>query len=180
MGQPLEFCASGLAVILPSDTSTLILILYTVMIQRSIPHSPEALSMRATAHTLCRWYLPTMSMLVYHAVDDWTTGSSSAEVCRFAQKHPSGMTWSTPERCETEVLLTVFSAVEVGGLGRVATAHQIAPWSEDLTCLSHHAVGAAFRSTSVGGFARSQSDMGIAQRRKSNTGPAPIRCHIVW
>ena len=76
------------------------------------------------------------------------------------------MTWSTPERCETEVLLTVCGAIEVSGLGRVATAHQIAPWSEDLTCLSHHAVGAAFRSTSVGGFARSQSDMGIAQRRK--------------
>ena len=122
--------------------------------------------MRATAHTLCRWYLPTMSMLVYHAVDDWTTGSSSAEVCRFAQKHPSGMTWSTPERCETEVLLTAFSAVEVGGLGRVATAHQIAPWSEDLTCLSHHAVGAAFRSTSAECFSHFQSDTDVAQRRK--------------
>ena len=90
------------------------------------------------------------------------------------------MTWSTPERCQTEVLLTVCGAIVVIGLGRVATAHQIAPWSEDLTCLSHHAVGAAFRSTSVGGLARSQSDLGIAQRRKSDrrtphkVGSAPI------
>ena len=37
-------------------------------------------------------------------------------------------------------------AVVVGSLGRVATTHQIAPWSEDMTCLSHHAVGAAFRA----------------------------------
>ena len=37
--------------------------------------------------------------------------------------------------------MTVCIAVEVGCLGRVATVHQIAPWSEDLT----HAVGAAFR-----------------------------------
>ena len=59
------------------------------------------------------------------------------------------MTFPTPEWCETEVLLTVCIAVEVDCLGRVAIAHQIAPWSEDLTCLSHHAVGAAFRSTSV-------------------------------
>ena len=78
------------------------------------------------------------------------------------------MTWSTPERCQTEVLLTVCGAIVVSGLGRVATAHQIAPWSEDLTCLSHHAVGAALRSTSVGGLARSQGDLGIAQRRKSD------------
>ena len=105
-------------------------------------------------------------MLVWHAVDDYITAAASSEVCRFAQEHPSGMTWSTPERCQTEVLLTVCGAIVINGLGRVATAHQIAPWSEDLTCLSHHAVGAAFRSTSVGGFARSQSDMGIAQRRK--------------
>ena len=40
-------------------------------------------------------------------------------------------------------------AIVVSGLGRVATAHQIAPWSEEMSCLSHHAVGAAFRSTSV-------------------------------
>ena len=80
------------------------------------------------------------------------------------------MTFPTPERCKTEVLLTVCGAIMVSGLGRVATAHQIAPWSEDMTCLSHHAVGAALRSTSVGGLAHLQSDMGIAQRRKSNTG----------
>ena len=88
-------------------------------------------------------------MLVWHAVDDYITAASSSEVCRFAQEHPSGMTWSTPERCQTEVLLTVCGAIVVSGLGRVATAHQIAPWSEDMTCLSHHAVGGAFRSTSV-------------------------------
>ena len=51
-------------------------------------------------------------------------------------------------------------------LGRVATAHQIAPWSEDLTCLSHHAVGAAFRSTSAECFSHFQSDTDVAQRRK--------------
>ena len=78
------------------------------------------------------------------------------------------MTWSTPERCQTEVLLTVCGAIVVSGLGRVATAHQIAPWSEDLTCLSHHAVGAALRSTSVGGLSHFQSDLGIAQRRQLN------------
>ena len=80
------------------------------------------------------------------------------------------MTWSTPERCQTEVLLTVCGAIVVSGLGRVATAHQIAPWSEDMTCLSHHAVGAALRSTSVGGLSHFQSDLGIAQRRQLNTG----------
>ena len=83
--------------------------------------------MRATAHTSCRWYLPTVPMLVYRALDDWTTGLSSAEACRSAQEHPSGMTWPTPERCETEVLLTVCIAVVVGGLGRVAPARLIAP-----------------------------------------------------
>ena len=54
--------------------------------------------------------------------------------------------------------------VVVGGHGRVATAHQIAPWSRGSDLLSPTAVGDAFRSTSVGGYARSQSDMGIAQR----------------
>ena len=37
--------------------------------------------------------------------------------------------------------MTVYVALVVSSLDRVATAHQIAPWSEDLT----HAVGAAFR-----------------------------------
>ena len=60
--------------------------------------------------------------------------------------------------------------VVVGGHGRVATSHQIAPGSRGSDLRSRTAVGAAFRSTSVGGFARSQSDMGIAQRRKSNPG----------
>ena len=77
------------------------------------------------------------------------------------------MTWSTPERCQTEVLLTVCGAIVVSGLGRVATAHQIAPWSEDLTCLSHHAVGGAFRSTSAECLSHFLSDMVIVQRRKS-------------
>ena len=45
------------------------------------------------------------------------------------------MTWPTPERHQMEVLLTVCNAVVVGSLNRVATAHQIAPWSEDMTCL---------------------------------------------
>ena len=67
--------------------------------------------------------------------------------------------------------MTVYVAVMMAVLGRVAAAHQIAPWSKDLTCQSHHAVGAAFWSTSVGGLAHFQSDMGIAQRRKS---AAPI------
>ena len=107
-------------------------------------------------------------MLVCHAVDDYTTSSSSSEVCRFAQEHPSGMIRPTPERHQIEVPRTVYVAVMMAVLGRVATARQIAPWSKDLTCQSHHAVGAAFWSTSVGGFARSQSDMGIAQRRKSD------------
>ena len=62
------------------------------------------------------------------------------------------MTWSTPERCQTEVLLTVCGAIVVSSLGRVATAHQIAPWSRGSDLLSPTAVGAAFRSTSVGGF----------------------------
>ena len=45
--------------------------------------------------------------------------------------------------------MTVYVAVMMAVLGRVATSRQIAPWSKDLTCQSHHAVGAAFRSTSV-------------------------------
>ena len=45
--------------------------------------------------------------------------------------------------------MTVYVAVMMAVLGRVATARQIAPWSKDLTCQSHHAVGAAFWSTSV-------------------------------
>ena len=130
---------------------------YTVMVRRSIPHRPEALPMRATAHASCRWYLPTISMLVYHTVDDWTTQSSSAEACRSTPAHTSSMISLAPERCETEVLLTVCTVVVVGGLGRVATARQIAPWSEDLTCLSYHAVGAAFRSTSAGNVCRTSS-----------------------
>ena len=39
--------------------------------------------------------------------------------------------------------------VVVGGHDRVATAHQIAPWSRGSDLLSPTAVGAAFRSTSV-------------------------------
>ena len=136
--------------------------------RRSIPHRPEALPMRATAHTSCRWCLPTILMLVYHTVDDWTTRSSSAEACRSTPAHPCRAHGLTPERCEAEVLLTVCIAVVVGGHGRVATAHQIAPWSRGSDLLSPTAVGAAFRSTFVGGLARSQSDMGIAQRRQSN------------
>ena len=57
-------------------------------------------------------------------------------------------------------------AVVVGGHGRVATAHQIAPWSRGSDFLSPTAVGAAFRSTSVGGLAHFQSDTGIAQRSR--------------
>ena len=38
----------------------------------------------------------------------------------------------------------------VGGHGRVATAHQIAPWSRGSDLLSPTAVGAVFRSTCVG------------------------------
>ena len=109
-------------------------------------------------------------MLVHHAVDDWTTAFSSAEACRSTPAHPCRALGLRPERCEAEVLLTVCIAVVVGGHGRVATAHQIAPWSRGSDLLSPTAVGDAFRSTSVGGFARSQSDMGIAQRHKSNTG----------
>ena len=63
--------------------------------------------------------------------------------------------------------MTVCGAIVVSGLGRVATAHQIAPWSEDMTCLSHHAVSAAFRSTSVWIVSNFLSDMVIVQRRKS-------------
>ena len=122
---------------------------YTVMVRRSIPHRPEALPTRATAHTSCRWYLPTILMLVYHTVDDWTTRSSSAEACRSTPVHSAGALGLTPERCEAEVLLTMCIAVEVGGLGRVATARQIAPWSRGSDLLSPTAVGAAFRSTSV-------------------------------
>ena len=59
-------------------------------------------------------------------------------------------------------------AVVVGGHGRVATAHQIAPWSRGSDLLSPTAVGAAFRSTFIGGLSRSQSDMGIVRRRKLN------------
>ena len=94
--------------------------------------------------------------------------------------HPCRALGLTLERCEVEVLLAVCIVVVVGGHGRVATAHQIAPWSRGSDLLSSTAVGAAFRSTSVGGFARSQSDLGIAQRRKSNrctpqnVGSAPI------
>ena len=138
--------------------------------RRSIPHRPEAFPMRATAHTSCHWYLPTIPMLVHHAVDDWTTAFSSAEACRSTPAHPCRALGLTPERCEAEVLLTVCIAVVVGGHGRVATAHQIAPWSRGSDLLSPTAVGAAFRSTSVGGLAHFQSDMGIAQRRKSDSG----------
>ena len=141
---------------------------YTVMGRRSIPHRPEALPMRATAHTSCRWCLPTILMLVYHTVDDWTTRSSSAEACRSTPAHPCRALGLRPERCEAEVLLTVCIAVVVGGHGRVATAHQIAPWSRGSDLLSPTAVGAAFRSTSVGGLSHFQSDMGIAQRRQLN------------
>ena len=77
------------------------------------------------------------------------------------------------------MLLTVCIAVMVGGHGRVATAHQIAPWCRGSDLLSPTAVGAAFRSTSVGGLSHFQSDMGrgskgdfyvmgIAQRRQLN------------
>ena len=68
---------------------------------------------------------------------------------------------------EAEVLLAVCIAVVVGGHGRVATAHQIAPWSRGSDLLSPTAVGAAFRSTSVGGLSNFLSDMVIVQRRKS-------------
>ena len=135
--------------------------------------------MRATAHTSCRWCLPTILMLVYYTVDDWTTRSSSAEACRSTPAHPCRALGLRPERCEAEVLLTVCIAVVVGGHGRVATAHQIAPWSRGSDLLSPTAVGAAFRSTFVGGLARSQSDMGIAQRRKSNTG-TPQKVASAW
>ena len=64
--------------------------------------------------------------------------------------------------------MTVYVAVMMALLGRVATARQIAPWSKDLTCQSHHTVGAAFWSTSVGGLSHFQSDLGIAQRRQLN------------
>ena len=63
--------------------------------------------------------------------------------------------------------MTVCVAVMVSSLDRVATAHQIAPWSKDLTCQSHHTVGAAFWSTSVWIVSNFLSDMVIVQRRKS-------------
>ena len=125
--------------------------------------------MRVTAHTSCRRYLPTIPMLAYHnTIDDWVARSSSAEACRSTPAHPCRALSLTPERCDAEVVLAVCIAIVVDGHGRVATAHQIAPWSprwsrgSDL--LSPTSVGAAFRSTSIGGFARSQSNMGIAQR----------------
>ena len=136
-------------------------------------------------------------MLVCHAVDDYTTSSSSSEVCHSERRAertsgvrlvhyvqtsiemfrtnehspssellPGGVTCPAPERYETEVSMTVCTASMMAVLGRIATARQIAPWSKDLTCQSHHTVGAAFWSTSVGGLAHFQSDMGIAQRRK--------------
>ena len=83
--------------------------------------------MRAIAHTSCRQYVPIIHLFVWHAVDDYTTASSSYEVCRFAQEHPSGMKCPTPVRLEIKVLLTVCIAVVVGGLGRVAPARLIAP-----------------------------------------------------
>ena len=70
--------------------------------------------------------------------------------------HPCRALGLTPERCEAEVLLAVCIVVVVGGHGRVATAHQIAPWSRGSDLLSRTAVGAAFRSTSVGGFSHFQ------------------------
>ena len=148
-----------------SDTPTPTL--YTVhgtAIDTAVPHRPEALPMRATAHTR---RLPTIPMLVYHTVDDWTTRSSSAEARRSTPAHPCRALGLTPERCEAEVPLAVCIAVVVGGHGRVATAHQIAPWSRGSDLLSRTAVGAAFRSTSVGDLAHFQSDMGIAQRSRS-------------
>ena len=110
--------------------------------------------LRVTAHTSYCWYLPTIPMLVHHAVDDWTTAFSSAEACRSTPAHPCRALGLTPEQCEAEVLLTVCIAVVVGGHGRVATAHQIAPWSRGSDLLSPTAVGAAFQSTSVGGLSR--------------------------
>ena len=85
-----------------------------------------------------------MPMLAYHTIDDWTTRSSSAEACRSTPAHPCRALGLTPERCEAEVLLAVCIAVVVGGHGRVATAHQIAPWSRGSDLLSPTAVGAAF------------------------------------
>ena len=104
--------------------------------RRSIPHRPEALPLRATAHTSCRWYLLTITMLAYRTVDDWTTRSSSTEACRSTPAHSCRALGLTPKRCEAEVLLTVGIAVVVGGHGRVATAHQIAPWSRGSDLLS--------------------------------------------
>ena len=55
--------------------------------------------------------------------------SSSAEACRSTPAHPCRALSLTPELCKAEVLLTVCIAVVLGSHGRVATAHQIAPWS---------------------------------------------------
>ena len=63
----------------------------------------------------------------------------------------------------------IADVVVVGGHGRVgipsATAHQIAPWSQGSDLLSRTAVGAAFRSTSVGGLSHFQSDLWLCGHR---------------
>ena len=81
--------------------------------------------MRATAHTPCCWHLPTILMVVYHIrlMTADQTIFISAEACRSTPAHSC----------------------------MVATSHQIAPWTRGSDLLSPTTVGAAFRSTSVGG-----------------------------
>ena len=67
--------------------------------------------------------------------------------------HPCRALGLTPERCEAEVLLAVCIVAVVGGHGRVATAHQIAPWrslSKTFTCCERRCVASVpvrFRRT---------------------------------
>ena len=101
--------------------------------------------MRATAHAACCWYVPTIHMLVWHTFDDYSTASSSSEVSRSCLAHPSSMTCTTLEWHDIEVSMAVCMAGMIAVLSRVAAACRTAPWSEDMTCLSHDASSAAFR-----------------------------------
>ena len=55
------------------------------------------------------------------------------------------MTCTTLERHDIEVPVAVCMAGMISVLSRVAAACRTAPWSEDMTCLSHDASSAAFR-----------------------------------
>ena len=73
------------------------------------------------------------------------------------------MTYTTLERHDIEVPMPVCMAGMIAVLSRVAAACRTAPWSEDMTCLSHDASSAAFRWKTKCRKDNFQSDQGIGQ-----------------